>query len=389
MIEIKVNCKGTNYFSLSELNILQDTKDFKLKELSEENLEKLKNSIIKNGFWFPFFVWHCKAENKWYYTDGTQRYKVLTWMQKSGEYKLPEKYPCVEIFAKDKKEAAKAILTQSTSYGKITEKGLYDFLNEYDLDFADLKTDLELSEIDLNQFEINFIIDNNDEKENDIPEVPTETDIKIGDMFELGNNKLLCGDSTDIDVINRIVTNEIDIVFTDPPYDMDFNLINKCFNNIKKYADVQFWMGSDKQLTRLAAKNFELFSHYFIHDRIIAVMLSGSQPMSQHTLIAKFKNKKIKNLKDGFSTLLKIKSQYTTKEHKIFKMGKNIQLPGQFIKHYCTNAVLDIFGGYGSTLIAAEKYKKKCFMIEINPYYCDLIIQRFENYTGIKAKQIN
>ena len=177
MIEIKVNCKGTDYFSLSELHILQDTKDFQLKELSKDNFEKLKNRIEKKGFWFPFFVWNCKQENKWYYTDGTQRHKVLSWMQESGEYKIPDKFPCVEIFAKDKKEAAEAILMQSTNYGKITDEGLYGFLNEYDLnlDFPELKLDLELPDIDLNKININFL--NEDYVENSEKEIETNNQI--------------------------------------------------------------------------------------------------------------------------------------------------------------------------------------------------------------------
>ena len=174
MIEIKVNCKGTDYFSLDDLNILQDTKGFKLKELSKDNFEKLKNRIEKKGFWFPFFVWHCKKENKWYYTDGTQRHKILSWMQESGEYKLPDKFPCVEIFAKDKKEAAEAILTQSVNYGKITDDGLYNFLNEYDLmlDFSDLKLDLELPEINMDDliFDLNADIEGDKSNNAIVPE---------------------------------------------------------------------------------------------------------------------------------------------------------------------------------------------------------------------------
>ena len=161
MIEIKVNCKGSHDFKLSELFILQDTKDFQLKELNKNNFEKLKNGIIKKGFWFPFFVWHCEEEDKWYYTDGTQRHKVLNKMAESGQYKMPEKFPCVEIFAKDKKEAAEAILTQSSSYGKFTEEGLYGFIHEYDLvsDFAEIKGGLELPDFDLDGFESGWMDD--------------------------------------------------------------------------------------------------------------------------------------------------------------------------------------------------------------------------------------
>lgn len=106
-----------------------------MKELDQENFEKLKRLIEKYGFLFPFFVWKNKRNNKWYYTDGTQRHKVLTWMKESGVYDLPEKFPCVEIMAKNKSEAAKAILAQSTSFGEITQPGLEAFFREFGLDF--------------------------------------------------------------------------------------------------------------------------------------------------------------------------------------------------------------------------------------------------------------
>jgi len=140
---------------------LQDTDDFQLKELTKDNFEKLKSRIVKKGFWFPFFVWHCEDEDKWYYTDGTQRHKVLTRMAESGRYKLPDKFPCVEIFAGDKKEAAEAILTQSTSYGSFTEEGLYGFIHGYDLvsDFGELKDELDFPDFDLDAFEKGWLKD--------------------------------------------------------------------------------------------------------------------------------------------------------------------------------------------------------------------------------------
>jgi hypothetical protein len=162
LIEIKINCKGTHYFSLDELNILQDTDTFELKDLSSTNFNKLKARIESKGFWFPFFIWYSKKEKKWYYTDGTQRYKVLDWMRESKRYKLPDKFPCVEIFAKNKTEAAEAILTQSTNYGVITDEGLFGFINEYNLDFDPLKVELELSDINMEQFESDYFTDSSD-----------------------------------------------------------------------------------------------------------------------------------------------------------------------------------------------------------------------------------
>jgi len=210
MIEIKVNCKGSHDFKLSELFILQDTKDFQLKELNKDNFEKLKSRMEKKGFWFPFFVWHCEEEGKWYYTDGTQRHKVLNKMAESGQYKMPEKFPCVEIFAKDKKEAAEAILTQSSSYGKFTEEGLYGFIHEYDLvaDFAELKGGLELPDFDLDGFESGWVKDDpgGDGNEDDVPEVPEVAKSKLGDLYLLGEHRVLCGDATKREDVEKLFT---------------------------------------------------------------------------------------------------------------------------------------------------------------------------------------
>lgn len=161
MKEIKIRCKGSILLSLSELKILQDTDDFQLKELSENNFNKLKNSIDKKGFWFPFFVWFCKDEKQWYYTDGTQRHKVLNWMQNSGEYKLPEKFPCVEIDAKDKNEAAQSILIQSSSFGKITDESLYGYIYEFNIELPVMKDIMDLPNFNIDDFEIGWTGDNN------------------------------------------------------------------------------------------------------------------------------------------------------------------------------------------------------------------------------------
>ena len=129
---LEIKCKGSFELSLDKMNILQDSKDFILKDLTEKNYKKLKNSITKYGFLFPFFGWLSKEENKWYITDGTQRLKVLKKMKEDGE-KLPKVFPVIEIFAKDKQEAAKAILLQSSRYGKITQDGFDGFISEFNL----------------------------------------------------------------------------------------------------------------------------------------------------------------------------------------------------------------------------------------------------------------
>lgn len=156
MVKIKIRCKGSIDLPLNDLNILQDfNKKFMLKELSKSDFEKLRMSLEKYGFWFPFFVWKNEVDGKWYYLDGTQRDKVLRWMQSQPQkYQLPEKFPCAEIEASSTQEAAIAILKQSSAYGKITDEGLYAFIQQYELDknMQDWIPQVELPWINIENF---------------------------------------------------------------------------------------------------------------------------------------------------------------------------------------------------------------------------------------------
>lgn len=129
---IKIKCKGTHNIKLEELTILQETKDFTLKELTEKNFNRLKTSLTKYGFLFPFFGWWSEEEKKWFVADGTQRLKVLLKMKEAGE-ELPVTFPLIPVLAENKKEAARAILLQSSRYGKITQEGFDGFTSAFDL----------------------------------------------------------------------------------------------------------------------------------------------------------------------------------------------------------------------------------------------------------------
>jgi len=423
MIEIKVNCKGSHYFKLTELFILQDTDDFQLKELSKDNFEKLKKRIEKKGFWFPFFVWHCKEECKWYYTDGTQRHKVLSWMIESGQYKFPETFPCVEIFAKDKKEAAEAILTQSTNYGKFTDEGLYGFLNEYGLtdDFADLKDVLELPDINLDEFEAGWIEnenENDNEKDDDIPEPPLVAKAQVGDLYQLGRHWLLCGDATKKENVERLMDGEkVDMVFTDPPYGIKIVNINskkvggggntkfgkvgggnrveaKTYSEIIGDDTIETALTAYKLTVQLEIKNYILWGgNYF----------TGFLRPSPCWIIWDKENtgnfadiemawtsypggaKLYRWLWNGLSRKGDRDSELISRVH---PTQKPVGLFVQIFNDFKFNSCLDLFGGSGSTLIACEKINRQCLMMELDPAYIDVIIQRWETFTGQKAAKL-
>jgi len=161
MIEIK--CKGTHWLKLHDIHILQDSENFCLKELSKKSFDKLSKSLLRFGFQFPFFIWYCEEEKIYYTVDGTQRLKVLITLEKSGNA-LPEKFPCVEIEAKDKKEAARTILLQSSSYGKITQEGYDAFSENFELCDCDLCECLDLGVITFEDIDLSEAKDRKEEK---------------------------------------------------------------------------------------------------------------------------------------------------------------------------------------------------------------------------------
>jgi len=141
---IEIRCTAAVNLVLDQLTPLQGD----LKELSQTNFNKLKQSILRHGITFPFFVWQSDGTN--YILDGTQRDRVLTRMAEEG-FTIPP-LPCALIEAKDRKEAAEKILLISSQYGRMTNNSLEQFLAENDLDLTELNDELELPSIDLEFF---------------------------------------------------------------------------------------------------------------------------------------------------------------------------------------------------------------------------------------------
>ena len=138
--KIKITCKGSKSVPLEDLAEFQGN----LKTLSEKSFEKLKRAILKHGFSFPVFVWRN------YIIDGHQRLSVIKVLIDEG-YSI-DKIPVVEIQAKNKKEAGEKLLLLNSQYAKMTEEGLYNFLDDCGIDFSELHVDLELPTINTEQF---------------------------------------------------------------------------------------------------------------------------------------------------------------------------------------------------------------------------------------------
>lgn len=127
---LKVTC------STKDAIELEDLKDFQgdLKSLSEPNYKRLKFSLVKYGFSFPFFVWNDKGTK--YVLDGHQRLKVLAAMKDEG-YKIPP-LPVVFVDAKNRKEAKEKLLAATSRFGVIDHQGMYSYLVDAEISIEDL-----------------------------------------------------------------------------------------------------------------------------------------------------------------------------------------------------------------------------------------------------------
>ena len=295
--------------------------------------------------------------------------------------------------------------------------------NESEWDFDLLDMELSDIEIDMEQFGFDLDIDDEPQEvvEDEVPE-EVETRCKLGDLWQLGNHKLICGDSTDVNVIDRLMNGEkADMVFTDPPYGVSYTggVIhgNKINVNHKREMlqndDVDIYEKFIPLLNEViedgaiyifyATKNsYELFKP--LHDNNIELnaiiawnkINTGYADMNSHyknkyepCIYAKRKGHKLNFV--GPTTECTVWDIEKDRDNKLHPTQKPIAVPERAIKNSSKEGdiVLDFFGGSGSTLIACEQLNRKCYMCEIDEKYCDVIIQRWENLTGEKAVLLN
>ena len=283
-------------------------------------------------------------------------------------------------------------------------------LNESEWDFNLLAEDVP--SLDFDGFDIDWGIpegETTDEKEiieDDVPEVPEEPVSKLGDLWRLGSHRLICGDSTDSNVIDRLMDGvKADMVFTDPPYGVDYkginndsrdglsDLLNGAFATAMantKQGGAVYCFHSDK-CADIFQDCFRKFCHFssMIIWKKSALVLSQTDYQSIHEpcLYGWFNN--------GTHNFYGDRKQTSVWEFDRENIdGHTTPKPIGFIAKALQNSsregeiILDVFGGSGSTLIACEQLNRKCYMCELDPHYVDVIIARWEKLTGKKAEKL-
>jgi len=263
-----------------------------------------------------------------------------------------------------------------------------------ELDFSGINTELATFDpgFDLDLLGIeNFEIDVADkhEEEDSVPSTPIEPKSKLGDLWTLGNHRLLCGDSTNIDVVERLMGGEkADMVFTDPPYGIGF-----------KYNSHQDTTGDEyKDFCRDWFQNLKMMSEFIVISTGWAYNLFWYQQEPKDTFYWLCKNKRTGGSISHFRKVEPIfiwgkpENKYdfdfweqTTQIESDLKGQHTCPKPVSLIEAILAGgkdrgSVLDVFGGSGTTMIACEKTNRRCFMSELDPKYCDVILERWAKF---------
>lgn len=207
---MKINCNTQDTLPLSALTEFQGN----LKIRDDTDFEKIEKSIKKHGFSFPFFVWKKGKIN--YCLDGHGRIGALQRMVARGE-KLPD-LPVVYVKCKDEAEAKELLLKLNSQYGHMTADSVREFLGDLQIDLSDLALPEGTLDLSLKQEE-------ETKGDDEAPEVDQEAepDSKPGHVYELGPHRLIVGDSTKIEDIEKLMDGaKADLIITDPPYNVDY-----------------------------------------------------------------------------------------------------------------------------------------------------------------------
>jgi len=396
-----------------------------IKDLQPVNLknnyhsEKTKNSIIKNGFARAIYVWQ-NSKGDIYTVDGHLRADILRELKNDG-YDIPDQLNCTFLDLPNKETAIKYLLqvfNQKTN--PINQSNMEIWLDDNEIVLEDMEIELDELHIELND-ELEAEEEQEEVKEDEVPEVKHNFVVK-GDLFELVDeeqgliHRVLCGDSTMIDDVEKVMNGEkADMVFTDPPYGMFLDV-----SNSNKVQPKGTWKNKPKNYNKVSGDN-EDFSPDFINNifaffsdvkeifiwgadyfaELIINRNNGSwvvwdkrtsvesvEYTGSHFELCWSKNKHNRDIaRIPWFGIIGIEQEFDRKRQ--HPTQKPINLAIWFFKKWGkeNDLVADLYLGSGSTLIACQQTKRKCYGIELDEHYCGVVITRWKNYMEKEGKK--
>jgi DNA modification methylase len=245
--------------------------------------------------------------------------------------------------------------------------------------------------------------------EDEAPEIPETPVTVLGDVWILGKHRLMCGDSTSIDSVDKLMDGQkADMVFTDPPYGVDYDgghatekrreklandddvnmydlPVKNAFLASKEDAPLYLWFADRFALdvvTGLSEAGYQIRCWIIWNKNVAQFGAIGAQYKAKHEpCIYAFKKGKAPNWEGPTNevTVWDVSRDHKNSHH---PTQKPTALAERAMGNHKVKLVLDLFGGSGSTLIAAEKTKRQAHLMELSPNYCDVIVKRWQDFTG-------
>ena len=285
----------------------------------------------------------------------------------------------------------------------------------------------ELADLDLSDFNFDFGIDTDADEETEIvedeaPEVDEENEpiTKLGDIWQLGRHRLMCGDSTDKETVELLMNgNKADIAFSSPPYNAGTTATETAMGKTTKYngkddnkskdeyidflnsyieqaienseyvfVNVQSISNNKIALIDVLYHNKDIYADTMIWDKI-----HGQPAMAENVMNSVFEyvhifskkaNRAIGTIdfRGTVDNILHLQSQRKNEYSDIHNATFSVEFASHFIRNFAKGSVLDQFGGTGTTLIACEQLDRTCYMMELDPRYVQVILERYIAFKG-------